>query len=176
MENQNNKNKLQKEMINLMVKVPDTPGSLIELIKPISNNGGNIFAVLHHHDKKTDDMIPVSISFELPEELYETSLRNIKKELQEKRIQIDNIVLGSERQQIMVILSGHVFDTDVLDTIDRLASKGIKVSELQAIFTEMNEISNVKMKFNISESITKKKVFNELNEICKEKNLILIRS
>ena len=176
MENQNNKNKLQKEMINLMVKVPDTPGSLIELIKPISNNGGNIFAVLHHHDKKTDDMIPVSISFELPEELYETSLRNIKKELQEKRIQIDNIVLGSERQQIMVILSGHVFDTDVLDTIDRLASKGIKVSELQAIFTEMNEISNVKMKFNISESMTKKKVFNELNQICEEKNLILIRS
>jgi ACT domain-containing protein len=176
MEYQNNKNKFQKEMINLMVKIPDTPGSLIELINPISKNGGNIFAVLHHHDKKTDDMIPVSISFELPEELHETSLRNIKKELQEKRIQIDNIILGAEKQQITVILSGHVFDTDVLDTIDRLASKGIKVSELQAVFTEMKEISNVKMKFNISESMTKKKVFKELNEICKEKNLILIRS
>ncbi len=176
MQNQYPNNKLLKEMISLMVRIPDTPGSLIELIKPISNNGGNIFAVLHHHDKKTDDMIPVSVSFELPEGLHEASLRNIKKELQEKRIQIDNIILGAERQQIMVILSGHVFDTDVVDTIDRLASKGIKVSELHAIFTEMNEISNVRLKLNISETITKKKVFEELNDICKEKNLILLRS
>jgi ACT domain-containing protein len=173
---QQNKNKLQKEMISLIVRIPDAPGSLIELIKPISENSGNIFAVQHNHDKKIDDMIPVSISFELPKELRETSLKNIKKELNEKRIQIDNIVLGAQKQQIMVILSGHVFDTDVVDTIDRLASKGINVAELQAIFTEMKEISNVKMKLNISEKITKKKVYKELNEICHEKNLILIRS
>lgn len=176
MEEQGAIRELQKDRISLEVKIPDTPGSLIELINPISNNGGNIFAVLHHHDKKVDDMIPVSISFELPEELHETSLKNIKNELQEKRIQIDNIILATEKQQIMVILSGHVFDTDVVDTIDRLALKGIKVSELQAIFTEMNEISNVKLKLNISESMPKKKVFKELNEICNEKKLILIRS
>jgi len=32
-------------MINLEVKIPDTPGSLIELIKPISKNGGNIYGL-----------------------------------------------------------------------------------------------------------------------------------
>ena len=41
-------------MIQLEVKLPDQPGSLVELIKPISDNGGNIFGILHHHDKKLE--------------------------------------------------------------------------------------------------------------------------
>ena len=66
--------------------------------------------------------------------------------------------------------------TDVVDTIKRLAMKNIKVSELQAKFTEISEISNVKLKIDFPESITKEQLIDELNKICKEKNLILIRS
>ena len=54
--------------------------------------------------------------------------------------------------------------------------KNIKVSELQAIFTEISEVSNVKLKIDFPESITKEQLIDELNKICKEKNLILIRS
>ena len=67
-------------MINLEVKLPDTPGNLVELIKPISNNGGNIFGILHHHDKIINNLIPVSVSFELSEELTDIGLKNIKKD------------------------------------------------------------------------------------------------
>ena len=163
-------------MIDLEVRIPDTPGSLIELIKPISNNGGNIFGILHHHDKKLNNMIPVNITFELNEKLKETSLENIKKELREKNIRIDKIALGVEKRHITIIMTGHVFDTDVVDTITRLAKKGIKVKELQAKFTEINEISNVKFKLDFPDSISKKELIRELNIICKEKELILIHS
>ncbi|MBY9007367.1 MAG: hypothetical protein KGD63_11485 [Candidatus Lokiarchaeota archaeon] len=163
-------------MINLEVRIPDTPGCLIELIKPISNNGGNIFGILHHHDKKINNMIPVNISFELNAKLRERKLENIKDELRKSKIQIDKIKIGIEQHHFVVILTGHVFDTDVVDTIKRLASKKIKVSELQAKLTEISEVSDVKLKIDLPESITKEEMIDELDKICEEKDLTLIRS
>jgi len=163
-------------MIYLEVKLPDIPGSLIELIKPVSQNGGNIYGVLHHHDKIIKNMIPVDIWFELSEELFELSLENIKKDLIEKNIQIIKISVGSKNKVLTFILTGHVFDTDIRDTIKRLDSKNIKVLELHAKFTEVDEISSVIMKVEFPEVMTKFESITEIEKICEEKNLFLIRS
>jgi len=163
-------------MINLEVRLADTPGALVELIQPISNNGGNIFGILHHHDKIINNLIPVSVSFELNEEIKEISLKNIQKELSDKNIQIDKVTIGKDERNLTVILTGYVFDTDVTDTIKRLAKKDIKVSELQAKFTEISEVSNVKLKIIFPESITREESIIELEKICKEKNLFLLRT
>jgi ACT domain-containing protein len=163
-------------VINLEVKLPDTPGSLVELIKPISENGGNIYGILHFHDKKVNDLIPVNVSFELSEDIREVSIKNIRKKLKENNIQIENITFGIEKKEITVLLTGHVFDTDVLDTIKRLASKEINISELQAKFTELKDVSNVKLKIEFPENMTKKELVEELRQICKEKQLFLITS
>jgi ACT domain-containing protein len=163
-------------MIYLEVKIPDRPGSLIELIKPISENGGNIYGILHHHDRILNNMIPVSITFEIPKNLKEQGLSNIRKALKEKNFDIISLTMELEKRSITAILTGHVFDTDVLDTIDRLASKNIFVSELLAKFTDLNEISNVKLKIEFSEEISKENLINELNHICKEKDLFVITS
>jgi len=163
-------------MINLEVRLPDYPGTLIQLIEPISNNGGNIYSILHYHDKKINNMIPVSITFTLSEEIRDISLKKIQEELREKNIPIDKITLGVKQKELVIILTGHVFDTDVVDTIKRLAVKGVKTSELQAKFTELDEVSNVKLKLEIPESITEKALIQELNIICKEKDLSLIRA
>lgn len=163
-------------MINLEVRLPDTPGSLIELIKPISEYGGNIFGILHHHDKKINNMIPVNVNFELNEELIEVNLKKIKEKLNEKNIKIDNVIMGSEKNHLTVIITGHVFDTDVVDTIKRLASKNIKTSELHAKFTEISEVSTVKLKLDFPETMNKHELIKELKAICAEKDLFLIRS
>ena len=63
----------------------------------------------------------------------------------------------------------------MVDTIKRLAAIGVKTSELQAKFTELEEVSNVKLKLEIPESLTEKELIKELNKICEEKNLTLIR-
>lgn len=163
-------------MISLEVKLPDSPGSLIELIKPISNNGGNIYGIYHHHDKKINNMIPVNVTFELPQEIKDVSLKNIKAQLDEKSIQIDKITVDVEKRQIIVILMGHVFDTDVVDTINRLADKEINVAELQAKFTGINEISTVKFKLDFPDRMSQNELMDEMNKICEEKDLFLIRS
>jgi ACT domain-containing protein len=163
-------------MIYLEVKLPDIPGSLVELIKPVSQNGGNIYGILHHHDKKINNAIPVDIWFELSEELIDVSLENIKKELIEKNIQLIKISVGSKNKILTFILTGHVFDTDITNTIKRLDSKNIKVLELHAKFTEVDEISSVLMKVEFPEVMTKFELTHEIERICKEKNLFLIRS
>ena len=164
-------------MIFLECLIPDHPGSLIELIKPISNNHGNIYGILHFHDRKKENMIPVSVNFEIPEDLIETSLENLKKELNERNIHIEKLTMGEKtRQDLVIILTGHVFDTDIVDTIKRLASKNIKVPELQAKFTEISEVSNVKLKLVYPESMTEHDLLQEISSICKEKDLFLIRS
>jgi len=161
-------------MINLEVKLPDNPGSLVELIKPISKHGGNIYGILHYHDQKINDLIPVNITFELSEDIKELSLQNIRKELKENNIQVENVTYGSEKREIIALLTGHVFDTDVLDTIKRLASKEINISELHAKFTELKAVSNVKLTIDFPENMTKKELIAELKSICREKELFLI--
>lgn len=163
-------------MIKLEVKLPDRPGSLIELIRPISENGGNIYGVLHYHDKKVNDLVPVSITFELNQDTFDLSLANIKRELKKKNIHIVSIDVDIEKRNIIAIMTGHVFDTDVLDTIKRLASKKVIVSELNAKFTDVAKISNVKLKIEFPESMSKEDLINELEKICNEKSLFLICS
>ena len=162
--------------VNIVVKLPDTPGTLVELISPISDNGGNIYSILHYHDKKINNMIPVEITFDLNEELRDISLEKIQKELFEKNIPIEKITFGAKKRHFVIIITGHVFDTDVLDTIKRLAVKGIKTTELQAKFTELEEVSNVRFKFEVPETIEEKEFIEELKKICEEKNLSLIRA
>ena len=162
-------------MISLEVRLPDYPGTLILLIKPISDYGGNIYSILHHHDKKINNMIPVSITFTLSDDIRDISLKKIQEEFKDKNIPIDKITLGIPTKALVVLLTGHVFDTDVVDTIKRLAAKGVKTSELQAKFTELDEVSNVKLKLEIPESLTEKELIQELNIICEEKDLSLIR-
>jgi len=168
-------------MIFLECLLPDWPGSLVELIKPISNNHGNIYGILHFHDRKKENMIPVIVNFEIPEDLIEKSLENLKKELNERNIHIEKLTIGEKTRQDLVknktiILTGHVFDKDIVDTIKRLASKKIKVPELQAKFTEISEVSNVKLKLVYPESMTEFDLIQEISSICKEKDLFLIRS
>ena len=163
-------------MIYFEVKLPDIPGSLIELIKPISQNGGNIHGILHHHDKKINNTIPVDIWFELSDDLIEISLENIKKELIKKNIQLIKISVDSKNKIVTFILTGHVFDSDITDTIKRLDSKNIKVLDLHAKFTEVDKISSVLKKVAFPEVMTKIELTNEIEKICKEKNLFLIRS
>ncbi|MFO8020050.1 MAG: hypothetical protein R6U96_15600 [Promethearchaeia archaeon] len=163
-------------MINLEVKLTDSPGSLVELIKPISTNGGNIYGIYHHHDKKINNMIPVNVTFELPKRIKDIRLKKIKSQLNEKNIKIEKITVDVEKRHIIIILMGHVFDTDIVDTINRLADKGINVAELQAKFTGINEISTVKFRLEFPDRMSQNDLLNEMNKICEEKDLFLIRS
>jgi ACT domain-containing protein len=39
--------------ISMDLELQDRPGQLIHVLTPVSNLGGNILSIVHHHDKKT---------------------------------------------------------------------------------------------------------------------------
>lgn len=167
---------MSKTLINLEVKLPDRPGSLVELINPLSDNGANIYGILHHHDKIINNYIPVTISFELSDDVRDIKLKNIQEELSKKKIQVESLSYNLDSQYMTIILSGHVFNTDIFDTIKRLAADDITVIELHAKFTEITEISNVKLKILFPKSMRKELILQKIQDICKEKDLFLISS
>ena len=78
-----------------------------------------------------------------------------------------------KRETLTVIISGHVFETDFVDTFKRINKAGANVARIEAIFTGVQDISNVK--FEIQCDLGKiSATMDEVRAVCQEKNLCLI--
>ncbi|MCP4762027.1 MAG: hypothetical protein GY870_09600 [archaeon] len=161
-------------MIELEVKIPDKPGTLIKLIQPISDNSGNIHGILHTHKEKSGGYIPVLVTFDIISGDKLKNLENIKKILRDQDIQILKITDIPAAHQMTAIFSGHVFRQDFEDTVIKINSTGAKVHDLEAKFTKPEDISNVKFLIEIPDEIDDEVVIKKLRDISMEKNLFLL--
>lgn len=160
--------------IELKAKLPDKPGTLIRMLKPISDNAGNISTVMHMHEEKRGGKVPVIVRFELPVNSIEEKLQQITTELQSQSIEIVEITnLNVTKEVLTAIMTGHVFETDFVDTYKRINSAGGKISRIEAMFTDPKDISNVKFDLQCDKADIKK-ILEELRTIVHEKNLTLI--
>lgn len=159
--------------VDMLLELKDVPGSLIRALEPISNHGGNIISVLHSREEKNH--VSVQIIFNVHDQ---SSLDLIKKSLQDEKIRILEIKVEGRKyyskKTISFILVGHVIDTDIRDTIDRINTIGL-VSDIDVVMPSPEERSSVIMNVDVDE-----KQSNELNklinEICDEKKFLLIKS
>jgi len=91
--------------ISLDIELKDIPGQLVRALEPISELGGNIISVMHHHEKKTPlGNIPVQVVFEMDE-------RNVDALVERLRERGVNVLrVGKERLKASkrVILIGHI--------------------------------------------------------------------
>ena len=160
----------------LEANLPDAPGKLIEVLKPISDNSGNILSVIHSHEDKKKDKIPVMIKFSFPpltsEEIKE-KLSIIEKEMEKGAVEIIKISERIQREMVIVILSGHVFETDFVNTMKQINAIGANVVGAHAKFTEISSISNVKFEI-LCDKNNLDTLMKKLRSICKEKKLTLI--
>ena len=115
--------------VSMSLEMKDSPGQLVAALKPISDVGGNIIAVIHHHDPtSTSHTLNVQIVLALPEGRLDKLVALLK----EQGVHIQRI--GKERllYKRTVILIGHLMHTDLSDTVDQIDSTG---------FAEVCEIS-----------------------------------
>ncbi|MBD3353252.1 MAG: hypothetical protein GF364_17360 [Candidatus Lokiarchaeota archaeon] len=161
-------------MIELEAKLPDSPGALLKFLKPISENAGNIHGIFHTHKDKIGGMIPVLVQFEIIAKDKVKNLENIKKILQDMNIPILKITDIQAVHQMTVILSGHVFRSNVEEIIKELGTTGAKVHDLEAKFTNPEDISNVKFIVDIPDEMEDRVVVQKLEEICDWKDLFLL--
>ncbi len=160
-------------LIKIKANLPDKPGTLVQFIKPISDNAGNIQTIFHSREEKRGNKIPVMVQFDLPEDRIEEKLKIITKDLESQGIEILETSEVVHREIIHFILLGHVFETDFVDTYKRIAKTGAQVVRIEAFFTQAKEISNVKFEVHVGNQNIKY-MMEEVRALCQEKNLTLI--
>mgnify|MGYP000047002114 CR=1 FL=1 len=103
----------------IRLELVDEPGELLRALAPIADNGGNLLSVFHERGHLTPrGHIPVEVDLESTPAQFD----DIINALRENGVNVTQA--GSERygEEVTVVLSGHLIDTDLSDTLSRLES------------------------------------------------------
>ncbi len=159
--------------ISIDIELRDVPGELLRALEPIANYGGNIVSIVHLREEKKDK-VPVHLIFEID------SQEKLKKILEEyDRRDISVLKVGEAKKRIIVTVGivGHIIDTDLMDTIDRINEiEGALVEDLSLRMSDPEKESSAIFKVVLSDEMFKEKFFERLYEIAREKNLLIIKS
>lgn len=159
--------------VDMVLLMKDVPGMLVKALAPISDHGGNIITVTHSRGEK--GLVSVQVSFKVKDH---SCLELIKKDLEKQRIRVSRIDIEGRtyysKKSWSFILIGHVIDTDVRDTIDRINDLGM-VSSIEVVMPSPSQKSSVLMDVDVDERCNGK-LIAVLEGICREKNLLLVRS
>jgi ACT domain-containing protein len=155
---------------NLVLELQDVPGQLVSVLKPISGLGANLVTVIHQRDTKNErGMIPVQITLEGEQENLNIVIEKLT-ELGITILEIDGVV---RKEMLTTILIGHVIDSDIKDTMDKInALEGINVVNLEIKLAGEDESSAMIV---IESDFGKKDiVYRKIQEISIDKNLLMI--
>lgn len=157
----------------MKIFLKDTPGSLIKAIEPISSKGGNIKSIVHLHHFKENDEVPVEITFGIKDI---EALEGIKELLTKSGIKISDIIIEGKRyykkRARTIIMIGHIIDKNIMDTVDRINEVGM-VYDLSVTMKSPELVSACMLKIECDEAHNES-VNKKLNDVCKEKNFLLI--
>jgi ACT domain-containing protein len=121
--------------ISMDLELKDTPGQLINVLTPVSDLGGNVLSIVHHHDKKTfRNTVPVYVIFDIEEHKLEELQEGLKK----NGVTVVRIGKMRLRARAHVLLIGHIIHTDLRETIDKIDSTGF--AEVQDLNLSMPAI------------------------------------
>jgi len=156
--------------MNLVLELQDVPGQLLSVLEPISILGTNLVTVIHQRDFKNErGMIPVQITIEGER----GNLKQVIEKLKEMNItilELDGVVV---KEIISTILIGHVIDTDIKDTMDKInALEGVSVASLDIKLEE--ELESSAMIVVESDAGKKSIVLNKIQDIANDKGLLVV--
>ncbi|MBI4399478.1 hypothetical protein HY570_01905 [Candidatus Micrarchaeota archaeon] len=161
--------------VELVLNLKDVPGTLLEAIKPISINGGNIVSVVHMREHEEHEAVPTVIYFEVSDL---DQLTKIKSALEKDHIRIKEIKTDgrklTKRKRLRVVLIGHVMATDAKNTIDQIVQVGAFVSTFEVKIVAPELHSSAMLNIEIEESLYPN-LLQKLEEVAKKKNLLVIR-
>ncbi len=158
--------------LSMDLELQDIPGQLLLAMQPLKDNKANIISVVHHRERKTPrGMIPVRFVVEMDRSKIET----VKNQLKESGISV--VRAGEDRliESVSVVLVGHVLDSDLGDTVNRIDSTGFaEVMDLSLTMTGVNEPSSAYMKIRATGKAEIQKALAILREVGTEKKLLII--
>lgn len=106
---------LQTHTIRL--ELIDEPGQLLNALKPIADNGGNLLSIFHERGNVTPrGRIPVEVDLECPPGQFD----RIVEALQENGINVMQAGPEHYGEEATLLLIGHLIETDLSDTLGRI--------------------------------------------------------
>lgn len=132
-------------VIELEVLIEDKPGTLINLLKPISENNCNIQGIYHGQKREEDNLIPIFVKFEVAEKGYHRIMELISRRYTELKIQVLKFTpvglltkeVKEKKRAVLVILDGATdlplpelnnktpLEVANIPTLHRLAKEGV---------------------------------------------------
>jgi ACT domain-containing protein len=158
--------------LSMDLELQDVPGQLLLALQPLRDNKANIITVVHHRERKTPrGLIPVRLVIEMDR----SKLDAVKAQLQNSGITL--VRAGEERfmEAVSVILVGHVLDSDLGDTINRIDSTGFaEVMDLELNMPGVDEPSSAYLKIKATGKAEIQKAISILRQVGKQKELLVI--
>ncbi len=158
--------------LSMKLEMKDSPGQLVAALKPISDVGGNIIAVIHQREPGSGHgTLDVQIVLELPEGRLEKLVGLLK----DQGVHIQRI--GEQRLLYTrtVILIGHLMHTDLSDTVDQIDSTGFaEVSELAMSMPAVKERSSSRLTIKSVTRDDMEPALAILRRVAQQKSLLLI--
>lgn len=165
----------KRMIVEMKANLPDHPGTLVKMLIPIKENLGNIKSIIHDHDLKISNKIPVYIKFDLPNEDGNLRMEKIKKAIESEGIEVVKIAEDIIYEYLNMILIGHVYDNTFEDTFVRINSQGAIIDGIDSIFTDPKDVSTVFFEIHYPASKVKREnIISTLKAICAQKNFALI--
>jgi len=158
--------------VSMKLEMKDSPGQLVAALKPISDVGGNIRAVIHQREPgSVSDVLDVQIVLDLPEGRLDTLVGLLKAQ----GVHIQRI--GEERllYERTVILIGHIMHTDLSGTIDTIDSTGFaEVTALEMSMPAINDRSSSRLTIKALSKDDMESAVSILRKVADQKSLLLI--
>ncbi|QIO25325.1 amino acid-binding protein [Haloarcula sp. JP-L23] len=156
----------------LRLELVDEPGELLRSLKPIAEHGGNLLSIFHERGNVTPrGHIPVEVDIEATPDRFETIVDGLRD------AGINVIQAGTERysEGLTVILSGHLIDTDLSDTLSQIQeTKSATVTDISLSAPEgASDISSARFQL-AAESGSTEQVLDSIRDIADEKDLRLV--
>jgi len=159
--------------VGLDIVLKDLPGQLVAALEPISHFGGNIISIVHLREDIKGGRLPIHVVLEVESD----NLEKMLKELEKRDIWVSNIGEVTKKQEITVVLIGHVVDTDLRDTIDKINEiSGALVLDLSLAMPHPDEESSARMDIEISDPKNVKAVLSKLEDVATKKDLLIVKS
>lgn len=159
--------------VSMKLEIKDRPGQLVAALKPISDVGGNIIAVIHQRDPgSASDTLDVQIVLNLPEGRLEHLIDLIREQ------GVSVVRVGEERllHRQEVIIIGHLMHTDLSDTVDQIDRTGFaEVSEISVVMPAIDQPSSAHLTIRSVSSEDMGKALEILHRTAKEKDLLVIK-
>jgi ACT domain-containing protein len=153
----------------LEVELRDSPGELVRVLMVLAQERANVVTVVHDRAHVVRGTVPVRIQVQVDPE----RLGAIAERLRDLGIGVRGIGLERDLGKRVVIVVGHVFRSDIKDTMDTVREPGTIIRTIDARLEDPAQVSTVKLVLQGSpERLESSMVL--LAAVCERKGLLMM--